>query len=188
MPMDGFIGEIRAFAFNYVPQGWLFCNGSKASLQQYQALFSIVGAFYGPTDQKTYFTLPDLQGRTLLGANPSGSLRLGNVGGTESETLTVAQMPAHSHILYGDKRTGKEASLGTDTPTPQVFISNSLAATPLGGTPGIYSYSSPSSSATPAFNISFLGQSGAGASHENRMPYLTMMYCICYDGVYPVPD
>jgi len=183
--MDGFIGEIRAFGFNYYPQGWLPCNGNNVSLQEYQVLFAVIGTNYGPSDSRTYFTLPNLQGISLLGAtNTGGYVPVGTTGGAENVTLSLAQLTQHNHTMMADKRSGAEASLGTNIPSPTVFLSNPLAQTSSGGKPGVYAYSDVHPS-TEQPNQSLAGISGQSMPHDNMMPYLAMQYCICYDGTFP---
>ncbi len=186
--MDAFIGEIRAFGFGYCPRGWLACNGDKTAIAPFSALFSVIGDYFGPTDHKSYFTVPNLPGRTLLGGTViSGTVSTGAYGGTEEVALTIKEMPSHSHTMTADKRSGAEASLGTNMPGPGVFLSNPLAQTSSGGKPGVYAYSDilPQTE-TP--NLILAGINGQGMPHDNMMPYLAMQYCICYEGEYPTPE
>ncbi len=178
--MDAFIGEIRAFPYNFVPQGWLFCDGSKLPIIQYGALYSILGSIFGPLDNNNFY-IPNLKGLAVVGTGPS-PFNLGNKGGCTSCNLSLDQLPPHNHILSGDKMPPSDLSFGTATPTEQTFISNSVATTPDKKTPGLLSYSK---TGNTALNDSFMGYAGGGIPHDNMMPYLTLVYCICYDGWYP---
>jgi len=91
-----YVGEIRMFAGNFAPNGWLFANGQLLSINQNQALFSLLGTQYGG-DGRTTFALPDLRGRTLLGAG--GDYFVGEVLGADTTTLTVANLAAHDHTI-----------------------------------------------------------------------------------------
>ncbi len=182
--MDGYIGEIRAFGFSFIPEGWMLCDGSRISLPDNVALYSIIGSIYGNSDFKTYFTIPNLQGLCLLGATGSSSFaQTGQTVGSETVALTNNNLPVHTHDMYGDYHTGKEAALVTNTPGPTVFLSNPLAETSSGKTPGVYAYSDVLPTSTP--NPTLLNANGGSQAHENRMPYLSMQYCICYNGEYP---
>lgn len=100
---DPFIGEVRMVGFNYAPYGWAFCQGQEISIQQNQALFSLLGVTYGGNGTTT-FKLPDLRGRSPVGigaGSPFTAVNIGDVGGQESMTLTSAQMPAHTHAVSG---------------------------------------------------------------------------------------
>src|SRR5947207_6909813 len=98
---EPFLGEIKIISWNFPPKGWTFCSGQLLPINQNQALFSILGTTYGGNGQTT-FALPDLRGRAPIGvgAGPGlSSQTLGQIGGTEDSTLTVAQMPAHQHSI-----------------------------------------------------------------------------------------
>ena len=98
---EPFVGEIRMFGFNFAPRGWAFCHGSLLPIAQYNALFSLLGTNFGG-DGRTSFGLPDLRGRCPIGEGTGPGLstrRLGEKSGAESHTLTVNQMPSHTHNL-----------------------------------------------------------------------------------------
>ncbi len=183
--MDAFIGEIRAFGFNFSPLGWLSCNGQRASVQQYPALYSILGGTYGVTDYKTYFTLPDLRCRAVLDSTNSGTypnLTLGSVSGNASVTLSISQVPAHTHTCI----TGAAGTMG-GTPSPQGYPS--LVK---GGLTLYDSWTPPTATTTAIFGTNVVtpvgGNPNAGgyaSPHENCSPYLTLNFCICNDGYYP---
>src|SRR6185503_4216533 len=109
-----FLSEIKLVSFNFAPQGWAFCDGQLLPIAQNQALFSLLGTYYGGNGVTT-FALPDLRGRlpmhTGSGPGPGLSPRsLGETGGTETVTLISTQMPAHSHSLQVDNANGTTAS------------------------------------------------------------------------------
>ncbi|MCB2376438.1 tail fiber protein [Hymenobacter sp. BT635] len=177
--MDPFVGEIRLVALNFAPRNWFFCQGQLLPIQQYTALFSLLGVAYGG-DGRTTFALPDLRGRAVVGKGQGPGLSAypqGSIVGTEAVTLTTAQMPAHLHTLSGGT-VPVSANNGTQTqPTGNYYAANSveqygqaiaaggqMASTMLAGTTGI---------------------TGGGNSHENRMPYLALNYIIAYTGIFP---
>src|SRR5581483_11990107 len=101
--MDGYIGEIRLFAPNFAPQNWLFCQGQLLAISQNQALFSILGTYYGGNGTSN-FALPNLAGRAAVGVGVGPGLSSyvqGEITGSATKTLTIAQMPAHNHTLTG---------------------------------------------------------------------------------------
>src|ERR1051326_1475358 len=104
-----YIGEIRLFAGNFAPVGWLFCDGSTLPISQYDVLFNLIGTTYGGDGQNT-FDLPDLRGRVPLhqGSNQASTYVLGEEGGVESVTLTTQQIPQHTHALQATTASGTQ--------------------------------------------------------------------------------
>lgn len=180
--MDPFIGEIRAFAFNYTPEGWLPCYGQKVDLRQYQALYALLGSTYGPTDGRTYFTLPNLCGKVPVhqGAVPGGSVlwTIGMSGGATSVTLTESTMAAHTHVMSGGAAPDSQVPAATVVPA---------AMTPPGGGKGLLIYADPPPVVTLASDS--IGPTGATSvsPHENRQPFLVCNFCIAADGDFPSP-
>ncbi len=165
-----YIGEIKMFAGNFAPRGWALCDGQLLSISQYTALFSILGTTYGG-DGRTTFALPDLRGRTPIhaGRGPGLSTRqLGQNGGEENHTLTINEMPSHTHQLRGD-------SLIASTDSP-------LNATPARNAGGIPSYGDP-----PDVNMSgnAIQSTGGGLPHNTMQPYLTVNFIIALEGIFP---
>jgi len=113
------VGEIRLFSFGFVPRGWIECNGQLLPTNQYTALFSVLGTTYGG-DGISNFALPNLNGRTAIHPGGDSNISLGNRGGSETETMTIEQMPAHDHAV----------TAGVTLPA-----SNQTATT---ATPGVY--------------------------------------------------
>ena len=127
---DGYIGEIRAFGFNFTPQGWIPCDGSTLSIQAYAPLFAIIGIQFGGNGT-TQFKVPDLRGMSLVGVNPStsGFNVPGATGGAETVTLTVSTMPAHNHQLQAVTRSSlAQTSLATATPASNVYLTNAFSS------------------------------------------------------------
>jgi len=167
-----FLAQIMIFAGNFAPRGWAFCDGQILPIAQNTALFSLLGTTYGGNGQTT-FALPDLRGRMAVhpGQGPGlSSYDLGQVGGFESHTLLVTEMPAHSHTLAATTTDG-------NSQTPDGTL---LAKDTLGGTTG-YSTAAPNSNMAAAS----IGPAGAGAAHNNLPPFLCLTYVIALQGVFP---
>ena len=167
---EPFVGEIRMFAGNFAPRGWAFCDGQLLSVSQNDALFSLLGTIYGG-DGRTTFGLPDLRGRIPIHAGQGPGLsqrRLGAKAGAEQVTLTVNQLPSHTHAA--------EASddLGT-TPNPADAVPAKST------TVDAYAASSPTEnmSAQAVTNV------GGSRSHTNLMPFLCVHFIIALVGIYP---
>lgn len=180
--MDAYVGEIRPFAFGYAPQGWLVCDGRQYPFQNYQALFAVIGNIYGGTPNVN-FNVPDLRGQAAVGAGAAAPLdKVGNKGGEEGVALTTAQIPSHTHNVNAFGHTATQVNLLTNMPANNVFLSNAASTT--GTTANIAVYANTNSKT--ALNANTIGPvSTAQVAHENRMPYLVMNYCICYQGIYP---
>lgn len=185
--MEGYIGEIRMFAGNFPPKNWAYCQGQLLPIAPYQSLYSIIGTFYGG-DGRTTFALPDLRGRTAIGAGHGNGLTdrpLGVKVGTETVTLSPQQMPAHTH---------------TATPqlTGKIRCNNQLSdhESPVGNTLAIFkedrnAYNTQAPDAdmydnTIAVEGSVtLSPAGGNQAHPNMQPSLGLNYIICLNGLYP---
>src|SRR4051812_26734598 len=123
MASEPYLGQIQSFAFDYAPKGWMTCAGQLLPVSSNNALFALLYTYYGG-DGKTNFGLPDLQGRAVKGIGAGVDLtpcNIGEVTGGETVSLTIAQLPAHSHNLISGPATGPKASGGpgaTPGPTP----------------------------------------------------------------------
>lgn len=181
--MDGYYGEIRAFGFNYVPQGWLLCDGSQVSIQQYAALYTLIGTSYGPSDGRTYFTLPDLRGMApMCTGNAAGlpsTVQRGQKFGTQTVTLNVTQVPNHTHQVNG--------AVAASTAMAQTPASNSLLSRPMSGTTAYLSLQNQDAPNTLMADA-MIQLTGASAAHNNMQPYLVLNFCICVEGEYPVSN
>jgi microcystin-dependent protein len=176
------IGEIRLFAGAYAPAGWVFCDGSSLNISEYDSLFQLIGTAYGG-DGFSNFTIPDLQGRAPIGAGQGAGLpnyNLGDTGGAENNTLTNANIPAHTHDYNG---TGILISCedGHKTALPGNYMSVSEQ--------NIYSTIADSKMANAANGTFTVGAVGlvTPVPVPNVQPYLTISYIICCNGIFPQP-
>ena len=164
MAASPFTGEIKIVAFNFPPKGWIFCNGQLLPINQNQALFSLLGTTFGG-DGRVNFALPDLRGRVPI--HVGSSFTLGARGGEQAHTLSIAELPQHSHVLQATSATG-------DTPpAPGTLLADSPSQ--LYSAPGGLTSMSPSS----VTNV------GGSQAHLNMQPFLTLNFCIALQGVYP---
>lgn len=168
-----FVGEIRMFAGSFAPAGWAFCAGQLMPISENETLFNLIGTTYGGDGQET-FCLPDLQGRVPvhMGQGPgiSQNYIIGGKFGTETVTVSVPQIPQHSHPMLAS----------TDSAS-QVTGANGVVA----ATPQLSMYFT--SSADSALNPNTLTQMGGSQPHDNMMPYLCISFIISLFGVYPSP-
>lgn len=167
---EPFLGEIRPFAFTFVPRGWASCAGQLLSIAQNSALFSILGTTYGG-DGRTTFALPDLRDRVPIaaGSGPGLSARIpGETGGSPSVTLTSAQLPAHTHVPVAQSQPGT-----TGSATGDVWARDA-------GGGKLYAVQGGAPMAADA-----LAASGGGAAHDNLQPGLAIQFCIAIEGIYP---
>lgn len=171
---EPFVGEIRMFAGNFAPRGWAFCDGQLLAVSQNDALFSLFGTIYGG-DGRTTFGLPDLRGRIPIHAGQGPGLserKLGSKGGAENVTLTLNQLPSHTHTARCIAEAGNQAS-----PANHVWASPSTSI-------NMYSNVTPAlpmrDDGTPA-----LSKVGGGRSHSNLMPTLCVHFIVALVGIYP---
>jgi microcystin-dependent protein len=161
---EPFLAEIKIISWNFPPKGWAFCNGQLLPINQNQALFSLLGTTYGGNGQTT-FALPNLQGRTPL--HTGNGFNLGESAGEESHTLTIGEMPAHSHPAVGSSNTADQSSP----------VNNYWAAS------GAYTVfaSSPNEAMAPQL----VGLAGGSQPHPNLSPYLVLNFVIALVGIFP---
>jgi len=164
---EPFLSEIRLMSFVFPPRGWALCNGQLLPINQNQALFSLLGTTYGG-DGRVNFALPDLRGRTPL--HMGGGLTLGERGGEAAHTLSVAELPSHSHPLQAT-----EAAATTDAPAGTVMAAASIDA-----------YGAPSPAV--AMGASAVLPTGGSQAHLNMQPFLTISFCIALQGIFPSQD
>lgn len=178
--MDEYLAIIKIFAGNFAPRGYAFCQGQILSISQNSALFSLVGTTYGGNGQTT-FALPDLRGRAPVGVGQGPGLStyvLGQMGGTENVTLTVNNMPAHTHAITASVQLPVNGN-GSDIDSPEgaypaIASSNIYSTSPGGG----------QFAGSPSVNVS---AAIAGGSQPTPVlnPYLAVNYIICTEGIFP---
>jgi microcystin-dependent protein len=174
-----FISMIEAFSFNFAPRGWALCAGQTLPINQNQALFALLGITFGGNGQTT-FNLPDLRGRLALGFGQGAGLslyNLGAAGGEEAHLLLSSEVPGHAHTLNA---TNNGQSNGTNVPSGSVLMGSGYGIEANNPVENIYSNATP----TVAMAAGAVSTAG-GAPHENRMPFLTINYCIALQGVFP---
>jgi len=160
-----YVGEIRIFAGNFPPAGWMFCEGSLLPISENETLFQLIGTTYGGDGQST-FALPDLRGR--LPVHQGNGFILAETGGAEEITLTVAQLPAHSHALLASANnamTNASGGILAQTPSYTPYISGMPANAPL--------------------HASAIGPTGGSQPHTNFQPYLCLNFVISLFGIFP---
>ena len=173
--MEPFLGSLLLVPYNFAPNGWAFCNGQLLPIQQYSALFSLLGVTYGGDGVST-FALPDLRGRVPISAGQGPGLQpytLGQSGGAETATLGVNQLPTHNHTV--NTVTG-----AATTAQP----ANGFLATVKGASVNsaeIYASSQPNST----LNAGAVGMAGGNQPVDIRSPFLTFNWIIALNGVFP---
>jgi microcystin-dependent protein len=180
---DQFLGQVETFAFDYAPRNWLVCAGQLLPIQQYTALFSLIGTYYGGDGIRT-FALPNLMSRVAVGSGQAPGLSdyvLGQVGGEETHTLLNGEMARHNHNLNADAKT--PATNNTAIPATNVVLGQSIGVPPQGASFSVYMYTSGSPSSTLDPNT--IGIAGGSVPHPNIMPYLALNFCIAMVGIYP---
>jgi microcystin-dependent protein len=167
---EPFTSEIRIMSFGYAPRGWAMCNGQLLPINQNQALFSLLGTTFGGNGQ-TNFALPDLRGQVPIHVGSGHTV--GEKGGEQAHTITIAELPTHTHVLNASS-TAANAS----PPTP---IGNILAdSAPAQG------YGPPTS--LVAMNPGSVANTGGSQAHLNMQPFLVLTFCIALTGIFPSPN
>jgi microcystin-dependent protein len=162
MADEPFLGEVRMFGFNFAPKGWVMCNGQILPINQFAALFSILGTTYGGNGT-TNFALPNLQGNVPV--HTGGGIALGQIGGAAAVTLTINQIN-HTHSVNASA-TATSATAAGNYPAPSTggaAYGNSLNAT---------------------MNPAIIGSMGGSQAHNNMQPYLVVNFCIAITGIFP---
>jgi microcystin-dependent protein len=158
-----FLGEIKIMSFNFPPKGWAFCNGQLMAINQNQALFSLLGTYYGG-DGRTTFALPNLQGRVPL--HMGNGFVIGETGGETAHTLNINEIPAHTHLAVGSSNPPSVSS-----PAGNLWSAQSTAAY--------------SPTVTTSLNPASIGPTGGNQAHDNMSPYLVLNFCVALQGIFP---
>ena len=166
---EPFLSEIRMMAFNYAPQGqgWALCNGQFLPINQNQALFSLLGTTFGGNGQTT-FALPDMRGNTPI--HVGQGFTLGQKGGQQAHTVTMSEMPLHTHVLNA-------SSLDANNTLPG---NNLFAKSPQ------QVYTAPAS--LTAMQPTSVTSVGGSQAHQNMQPFLVITFAIALQGIFPSPN
>ena len=164
---EPFLSEIRIMSFVFAPKGWALCNGQLLPINQNQALFSLLGTTFGG-DGRVNFALPDLRARTPIHVGSGHTL--GERGGEQAHTLSIAELPEHTHTLNGSSADGSQ------TVPSGTMLAKAAPANP---------YIAPQS--LGAMNPASITNVGGSQPHLNMQPFLTLSFCIALQGVFPSP-
>jgi microcystin-dependent protein len=158
-----YLSEIRIFSFGFAPKGWALTNGQLLPINQNQALFSLLGTTYGG-DGRTTFALPNLQGKVPI--HMGSGFNLGQTGGEQNHTLSISELPSHTH-------------------TAQASANNGSTALPSGEVLGTFANLYGSATDLSSLNPATLATAGGSQSHLNMQPFLTLSFCISLQGIFP---
>jgi microcystin-dependent protein len=162
---EPFLSEVRIMSFSFAPKGWAQCNGQLLPINQNQALFSLLGTTFGG-DGRVNFALPDLRGRVPI--HVGGSHTLGERGGEQAHTLSIAELPQHAHSLMASDRPAN-ANVATGG-----FLAQKANA-----------YASASN--LVALSPAEIGNTGGSQAHLNMQPFLVLNFSIALQGIFPSP-
>lgn len=169
---EPFLGQIAFVPYNFVPKNWASCDGQLLSIAQNTALFSLLGTTYGGNGTTT-FALPDMRGRVLVhnGQAPGGptTYTMGQTGGTESVTLLITQMPAHSHTVNAVTAEGNQNSPTNSLPADTKILDKEYS----------------DATANTTMKSTMVNNTGGSQPHENRPPFITLKCIISLVGVFP---
>ena len=160
-----YVGEIRIFAGNFAPAGWMFCEGQLLPISEFETLFNLIGTTYGGDGQST-FALPDMRGRIPI--HMGNGFTLAETGGAETVTLTVNQIPAHSHPFLASSDVANSPN-----PASNVVARSSQEKIFL------------NAGATVPMSNQFLSSVGGSQPHNNFQPYLCLDFIISLFGIFP---
>jgi microcystin-dependent protein len=162
---EPFLSEIRIFSFGFAPKGWALCNGQLLPINQNQALFSLLGTTYGG-DGRVNFGLPDLQSRVPI--HMGSGHTLGERGGEQGHTLSIAEIPTHVHTLNATSVNGDVV----------IAAGNQLAGSPA----QLYHQDDPNK---VAMNPASIANVGGSQAHLNMQPFLVLNFSIALQGIFP---
>ncbi|HEX5706098.1 MAG TPA: tail fiber protein [Pyrinomonadaceae bacterium] len=164
-----YVGEIRMFAGNFAPAGWMFCEGQLLPISENETLFQLIGTTYGGDGQST-FALPDLRGRIPI--HQGNGFILAETGGAEEITLTVQQIPAHTHAML----CSTSAASAVNPTNNVVALTQAATITPYG-----------TDNPAAFFPAQSVGPVGGSQPHTNFQPYLCVDFIISLFGLFPSP-
>ena len=168
--MAPYVGEIRMFAGNFAPNGWMFCEGQTLPISENEVLFQLIGTTYGGDGEET-FNLPNLASRVPIhmGTGPDGTTyQIGEMAGTEQETLTTQQIPNHTHPLTGSTNQANQQAPTSNLPAKSTQVDLYINAVP-----------------QDAMNAQAITPAGGSQPHENTQPFLCINFIISLFGVFP---
>lgn len=190
MAAEPFIGQVQAFGFQFNPTGWVPCDGRQLAISEYDALYSLLGTTYGGDGVNT-FAVPDLRGRVPLSMGTGQGLSqkiIGEYSGVEAVTLSLSQMPMHTHILSTTGGNFMVSSQAGTTPTP-TSTENTIGAANdvnISNTNNAYNNQMPDIALnTGATTSAMVTAAGGSMPFENMEPFLVINYCIAVEGIYP---
>ena len=160
---EPFLSEIRIMSFGFPPKGWALCNGQLLPINQNQALFSLLGTTYGG-DGRVNFALPNLQARVPI--HTGSGYTLGQSGGEQAHTLSIQELPTHTHALMAQPATG------TQLPPVNAFLAQAS---------NVYR----TADNLTALNPGAVGNAGGSQPHTNLQPFLALSFCIALQGIFP---
>jgi microcystin-dependent protein len=164
---EPFLSEVRLMSFVFAPKGWALCNGQLLPINQNQALFSLLGTTFGG-DGRVNFALPDLRGRVPIHVGSGHTL--GERGGEQAHTLSIAEIPTHTHTLQASSADGNVPV--PNSPSVLARTVNNVYQTP---------------TALVALNAGSVTNTGGSQAHLNMQPFLTLSFCIALQGIFPSP-
>lgn len=164
---EPFLSEIRIMSFVFAPKGWALCNGQLLPINQNQALFSLLGTTFGG-DGRVNFALPDLRARTPIHVGSGHTL--GERGGEQAHTLSIAELPTHTHVAMA-----QPSATGSQLPAVNALLAQAS---------NVYRTADNLVSLAPAT----IANVGGSQAHLNMQPFLTLSFCIALQGIFPSPN
>ena len=164
---EPFLSELRIMSFGFAPKSWAMCNGQLLPINQNQALFSLLGTTFGG-DGRVNFALPDLRGQVPIHVGSGHTL--GEKGGEQAHTLSIAELPTHTHSF------NVQGASGNATTGAGNFLANA----------GSDLYTAAAS--LVAMNPGAAGNTGGSQAHLNMQPFLVLTFCIALQGIFPSPN
>jgi microcystin-dependent protein len=166
---EPFLSEIRIMSFVFPPKGWALCDGQLLPINQNQALFSLLGTTYGG-DGRVNFALPNLEGRAPI--HMGSGHTLGERGGEQGHTLSISELPTHTHVMTASNT---QPAVGAGlTPGPTQILAKTRAS---------FLYASPQGLLAMPPNA--LANVGGSQAHQNMQPFLVLSFCIALQGIFP---